>query len=64
MKCDFCDLAAIANFQKIWTKFTIDNNGEYRKDKNFRGSDLEEPVGEDNIHLCKKHLDKWLKGKI
>ena len=64
IKCDFCSLAATANFQKVWTKFAIDKNGKYREDKKFRGGDFEEPIGEDNIHLCKKHLDKWLKGEI
>jgi len=64
VKCDFCDSKASFNFQKIWKKFIIDKNGRYKEDKKFCGSDFEQPMGEDNVHLCKKHLEKWIKGEI
>jgi len=64
MTCDFCHSTATANFQKIWRKFIIDKNGKYKKDKKFSGGDFEQPIAGDNIHLCKKHLNKWLKNEI
>ena len=64
IQCDFCNSLATVNFQKVWKRFIIDKNGEYKEDKNFDGSDFEQPIGEDNIHLCKRHLTKWLKGEF
>lgn len=64
IKCDFCNLDAKFNLQKIWTKFEINENGRYKEDKNFRGCDIEEPVDKDNVHLCARHLDKWINDKI
>lgn len=64
IQCDFCNSLATINFQKVWKKFIIDKNGDYKEDKNFDGGDFEQSINEDNIHLCKRHLTKWLKGKI
>lgn len=64
IRCDLCNSRAIVNFQKVWVKFIIDKNGEYKKDKNFHGEDFEQPMNEDNIHLCKKHLEKFLRGEL
>lgn len=64
MNCDFCNLEAIVNFQKIWEKFIIDKNGRYREDRKFNGGDFEESIEWDNIHLCKKHSKQWIKGEI
>jgi len=64
IKCDFCDSKAVVNFQKIWVKFIIDKNGRYIKDNKFRGEDFEQPINADNVHLCEKHLEKFLKGEI
>jgi len=64
IKCDYCKRKAVVNFQKIWVKFTIDKNGKYRKDTKFLGEEFEQPMNEDNIHLCKKHLKKFLNGEI
>ncbi|MEK7088579.1 MAG: hypothetical protein AAB913_00430 [Patescibacteria group bacterium] len=64
IKCDFCDFGAIDNFQKVWKKFTIDKKGEYKEDRKFNGGDFEEPTGGDNVHLCEKHLKKWMEGRI
>jgi len=60
VKCDLCNLKAVVNFQKIWVKFTINKDGKYKKDKTFCGGDFEQPINEDNIHFCKKHLKEWL----
>jgi hypothetical protein len=54
----------VVNFQKIWVKFIIDKNGEYKQDNNFYGAEFEQPTEEDNVHLCKRHLKEFLKGEI
>ena len=64
IKCDFCNLRAIFNFQKVWVKFTIDKKGRYKKDKKFCSEDFEQPINENNIHLCKMHLEKFIKEEI
>lgn len=64
VKCDFCNLEAIVNFQKIWVKFIIDKKGRYKRDKKFCSEDFEQPMNKDNIHLCRKHLEKFMKGEI
>jgi len=46
------------------TKFIIDKNGKYKKDTKFLGEEFEQPTNEDNIHLCKKHLKKFMNGEI
>jgi|GEM_PF-1303296 hypothetical protein len=64
IKCDYCKAKAVVNFQKIWVKFIIDKNGEYKQDNNFYGAEFEQPTEEDNVHLCKRHLKEFLKGEI
>lgn len=64
LQCDFCESRAVANFQKIWVKFIIDKKGKYKKDTNFRGEDFEEPIENNNLHLCKKHLKRFIEGEI
>ena len=64
INCDFCNARAITNFQKVWVKFIIDGKGRYRRDKKFCGEDFEQPTNKDNIHLCQKHLEKFIKGEI
>lgn len=64
VKCDFCSSSAVVNFQKVWKKFIIDKNGNYKEDKKFDGIEFEQPIEHYNIHLCKKHLRKWIKGEI
>jgi len=64
MKCDLCKLRAVVNFQKVWTKFRIDKNDNYREDKNFSGFDVEEPIERDNVHLCRRHSGQWLNGEV
>ena len=64
IKCNFCNLEAVVNYQKVWVKFKIDEKGNYRKDNKFCGGNFEQPINEDNIHLCKKHNKDWLEGEI
>lgn len=64
MKCDFCKLKSVVNYQKVWDRFSINKNEEYKEDLTFDGGDFAEPVGNDNIHLCRKHEKEWLEGEI
>ena len=64
INCDFCKRKAIVNFQKTWKKFAIDKDGWYKEDKEFCGADIEEPIDEENVHLCKIHSEKWLMAEI
>ena len=48
--------------QKVWIKFNIDEDGEYKIDKEFDRFGVEEPINDDNLHFCKKHFEKWWKG--
>ncbi len=64
MKCDYCKTEAVINYQKVWTKFKIGKKGMYKKILAFDALDVEEPIENDNIHLCQKHEKVWLEGKI
>jgi len=64
MECDLCNSKAIINFQKVWVKFEIDKDDNYKEDKNFDCLDIEEPIEENNVHLCEKHSEQWLNGEI
>jgi hypothetical protein len=64
IKCDNCELEAIANYQKVWTKFKINKHGIYRQSRAFNPLGVEEPIENDNIHLCNKHEEFWLKKMI
>lgn len=64
IKCDFCKSSAIVNFQKVWTKFNINKRGKYREDEEFDCFDVEEPMNDDNLHLCKKDFKRWINGEI
>lgn len=63
MECDFCKRGAVVNFQKVWIKFEIDRNDNYKEDKNFDCLDVEEPIEDDNLHLCEVHSKRWLGGE-
>ena len=64
VKCDYCNMNAFANFQKVWVKYNINKNGAYKISKDFINSCLEEPSINENVHLCKKHLRKWINEDI
>ena len=55
-KCDYCRKKAKWNYQKVWKKYTLTNDG-YFLDQTFDGCRLEEPTGEDNYHLCDDHAE-------
>lgn len=55
MKCDYCKTEAVINYQKVWSKFKIDKSGIYKKIRAFDALDIEEPIENDNIHLCQRH---------
>ena len=42
----------------------MDNDDNYKEDKNFDSCGFKEPIENDNFHLCKKHSEKWLIGEI
>lgn len=60
-KCGFCDKPAVVNYQKTWLRFVI--IGEDYQSPTIE-PDIEEPTGEDNVHLCVDHEMKWLEGGI
>ena len=60
MRCDKCNGTAVANYQKVWKRFDIDKDENYREDDMFDPLDIEEPVGEDNLHLCRDHEKEFL----
>lgn len=57
VRCDRCKEPAVVNYQKVWERFVVANG--YHEDGSFNCMDIEEPVGPDNIHLCKKHEAEW-----
>lgn len=63
MKCNYCKTKAAVNYQKVWTKFRIVQNGDYKQVR-INSFDIEEPIEADNVHLCPSHEKAWLEGKI
>ena len=65
MKCDICGKRdATINVQKVWIKWKYDaKTGDYSKtfDTLF---DVEEPTGNENLHLCNECFGKWRYGEI
>ena len=64
IKCNFCNKNSVFNLQKVWVKYNIDTKGNYNEDKNFDTFDIEEPVNNNNLHLCKSCFESWLNGKV
>ena len=60
MKCDKCDKIAVVNYQKVWKRFDVDKDENYTEDDIFDPLDIEEPVDENNLHLCKNHEKELL----
>ena len=51
--CKECGAVAEVNVQKTWIVYEIDaNTGKYSE--GIVDYDLEDPVGEYNVHLCKR----------
>ena len=40
-----------------------DKKGNYNEDKKFDTFDIEKPINDDNIHLCKGCFGNWSNGK-
>lgn len=67
MKCDFCEAPAVANYQKVWVRFAVDEAGDYglRENSGWWDSHInDDPSGDDNAHLCAEHEGPWLAGDI
>ena len=64
IKCYYCNKNSRFNLQKVWVKYNIDKKGNYNEDKNFDTFDIEEPIDDDNLHLCKSCFENWSNGKI
>jgi len=58
-KCDECDKEAVWNYQKDWLKYSeyALAEGISVPEEDFDGCDIEEPTGENNLHLCKDHAE-------
>ncbi|HOL22849.1 MAG TPA: hypothetical protein PLQ41_08380 [bacterium] len=64
IRCENCGEKARINIQKIWIKWKYNyKTGSYSHD--FEPLfDAEEPVGDNNLHLCEKCFHKWENGEI
>ena len=56
MTCDYCDSPAIANYQRIWVRYSVSLNGDYGR-RMYQGqlNEDDEPTDENNVHVCKRH---------
>lgn len=68
MNCDHCKKRAVVNYQKVWVRWEMTRDGGYAKEPDYDGArvlnDNDEPVGEDNVHVCAEHEQKLLDGEI
>ena len=62
IECDFCDKPAVANFQRTWVEYRINKHGNYGKSQ--VRADLQEPIEDDNVHVCEKHEEEWLDDEL
>ena len=64
MTCDYCKKPPVANYQKIWVRWAINRSGEYSRlasyTKVYEMNEWDEPVGDDNIHVCRDHEKELL----
>lgn len=67
-KCNYCKKVATANFQKVWVRWGIDKKGNYSNEPDYlltgKLNEWDEPIGEDNIHVCDKHEEELLDGEL
>ena len=61
-KCDHCSKKAVRNYQRIWHIFDITRSGGYTNER--ADCDIEEPIEENNLHLCKEHEAAFLAGEF
>lgn len=65
IKCDYCNKPAVRNYQKIWVSFFIRNKEREEYSKNPRPEyDVQEPNGEENVHVCEKCEERWLNNEL
>lgn len=65
MNCDHCDKPAIFNYQKVWSRYPIDAEGNYGDSDNCDDTHLnDDPNGDDNVFVCEKHNEEWLEGTL
>jgi hypothetical protein len=60
--CDYCSKSAVRNYQRIWHVFTVSRSGRYLAER--VDYDLEEPVDDNNLHLCRQHEEAFLAGEL
>jgi len=63
-KCKYCRDYATRNYQKVWVEWKVKKDGGYSQRFKYRGMDIEEPVGRDNVHVCEKHAEDWENGNV
>lgn len=63
--CDWvgCEKKATRNYQKLWVMWKHKKDGGYSKTYKYKGCDIEEPVGEDNMHFCDEDGHKFERGE-
>ncbi|MBI4723296.1 MAG: hypothetical protein HY769_09955 [Candidatus Stahlbacteria bacterium] len=64
MKCRYCGKKAKINVQKVWIKWDYDPKTDSYSDNHELLLDAEEPVGDENLHLCEYCFNKWKEGEI
>lgn len=66
--CKYCDNPPVANYQKVWVRWAMTKAGDYQKHPNYEGAyylnKYDEPTGENNVHVCKEHEEKFLDGDL
>jgi len=63
-ECNYCKKRATRNYQKVWVVWKVMKDGGYSKEFEYKGCDIEEPTGEDNVHACDKCGDRFERGEI
>jgi hypothetical protein len=61
-KCDHCPKRAERNYQRIWHVFDVTRSGDYAKER--VDYNIEEPLDENNRHLCVEHEAAFLAGDL
>jgi len=70
MQCDYCDKQAVANYQRLWVRWNITPRGYAVKPMSWKDgkardlNDIDEPTGENNIHVCARHETALLNGEV
>lgn len=64
MKCDYCSKLARINVQKVWIKWEHNPKTDGYSDNHELLLDAEEPVSDENLHLCMDCFNKWKMRKL